>query len=164
MIRIVAAAALFLFAIPAALWYIGRSLDPYLFPSLSLAGIWILGVPILLAGLLIGVTSIWQLYSLGSGMPWGDISSDSQSSRLVTRGLYKYTRNPMLFGFGLFILGTGISCGSFTMAFVLSALLVALVSVWIRMKEETMLLKRFGQEYLEYRRKTSFLIPWIPGK
>jgi len=161
-IRIAAAAGLFLFVIPATLAHIGRSIDHYLFPSLSLGGAWLLGVPVIMAGFLASTTSISQLYTYGAGMPWGDISSDAQSSKMVTGGIYRYSRNPMLFGFGLFILGAGIFCESFTMAFILSVLLVDLVSIWIKKREEPMLLKRFGREYSEYRRRTSFLIPWKP--
>lgn len=163
-VRIIAAAALFLFVIPVGLWLLGKRLDPFLFPSLSLEPIHLLGIPILLAGLAIGVTSIWQLHRFGSGMPWGDVADDAQSSRLVTRGLYSYSRNPMLFGFGLFVLGMGLYCGSCTTAFVFSSLVVALVSAWIRKLEEPKLVERFGQEYIAYRERTPFLVPRPPRK
>jgi len=163
-IRIIAAAVLFLLVIPLALWALGRRLDPFLFPSLSMEPVYMLGVPILIAGAAISVASIWQLNRLGSGMPWGDVAADAQSSKLVTGGLYRYSRNPMLFGFGLFIMGIGVYTGSITMAFLLSALVVALVSAWIRKREEPKLAERFGDEYIAYADRTSFLIPMPPRK
>jgi len=163
-LRLLAAAALFLFVIPKILLYVGESLDLYVIPASTLQPIHLAGVPVLLAGFLLSVASIWQLYSLGSGMPWGDVAEDSQSSRLVTGGLYRYTRNPMLLGYGLFMMGVGLIYGSFTTAFILPTLLVAAVSLWIKRKEEPELVKRFGQEYIIYRDETPFIIPRNPGK
>jgi protein-S-isoprenylcysteine O-methyltransferase Ste14 len=160
-LRLPAAAALFLFVIPKTLLYIGRNLDAHILPPSKLQPIHLAGVPVLLAGFLLSIASIWQLYSHGSGMPWGDVAEDSQSSRLVTEGLYSYTRNPMLLGYGFFITGAGLYCGSFTTAFILSTLLVALVSLWIKNKEEPELVKRFGREYITYRDETPFIIPRI---
>ena len=163
-IRIIIAAALFLLVIPLGLLYIGRSLDPYLFPSSTLQSIHLFGVPILFAGLLLAVISIWQLYSFGSGMPWGDVAEDSQSSRLVTKGLYAYTRNPMFLGYGIFMLGLGLYCGSFASAFIMSMLFVTFVSIWVKTIEEPKLVKRFGQEYIKYKEETPFMIPRISRK
>lgn len=159
--RLLAVSALFLFVIPRTLLYMGRGLDAYMFPSSMLQTINLAGLPIFFTGFLLSITSIWQLYSYGSGMPWGDVADDSQSSRLATKGLYRYTRNPMLLGFGLFIMGVGLYYRSFTTAFILSTLSVALVSFWIKRKEEPALVRRFGQEYIEYREKTPFIIPRI---
>ena len=158
-LRLPAAAVLFLFVIPKTLLYVGESLDPYVLPPSTLQPIHLVGVPVLLAGFLLSVASIWQLYSYGLGMPWGDVAEDAQSSKLVTEGLYSYTRNPMLLGYGLFIIGLGLYFGSFTTAFILSTLLVAAVSLWIKNREEPELVKRFGQEYVRYRENTPFIIP-----
>lgn len=163
-LRLPAAAALFLFVIPKTLLYVGRSLDAYVFPPSTLQPISLAGAPVFLVGFLVSVTSIWQLYSYGLGMPWGDVAEDSQSSRLVTEGLYSYTRNPMLLGYGLFISGVGLYYGSFTTAFILSTFVVALVSLWIKNKEEPELVNRFGQDYIRYRERTPFVIPRIPRK
>lgn len=163
-LRLLVAAALFLLVIPKTLLYVGVSLDPNVLPSSTLQPIRPAGVPVFLAGFLLSVASIWQLYSLGSGMPWGDVAEDSQSSRLVTEGLYSYTRNPMLLGYGLFIMGAGLYYGSFTTAFILSTLLVTLVSLWIKTKEEPELVKRFGQDYIMYRDSTPFIVPRMPKK
>jgi hypothetical protein len=86
-LRLLVAAVLFLFVIPKTLLYVGRNFDNYILPSSKLQPIHLAGVPVFIAGFLISITSIWQLYSYGSGMPWGDVAEDSQSSALVTGGL-----------------------------------------------------------------------------
>jgi protein-S-isoprenylcysteine O-methyltransferase Ste14 len=163
LVRVVGAGALFLFLIPLGLWALGSKLDPLLFASQWLDPVRLLGVPMLMAGAAISIASILQLNRLGSGMPWGDVAADDQSSKLATGGLYRYSRNPMLFGFGLFVMGIGICTASVTMAFLLSTFVVALVSIWIRRLEEQKLAERFGAEYHDYRKRTSFLIP-LPQK
>jgi protein-S-isoprenylcysteine O-methyltransferase Ste14 len=163
LVRVAGAGALFLLLIPLGLWALGSKLDPLLFPSLSLDPVHLMGAPILIVGAAISIASILQLNRLGSGMPWGDVAAGDQSSKLVSGGLYRYSRNPMLFGFGLFVMGIGICTASVTMAFLLSALVVALVSVWIRRLEEPKLAERFGAEYDDYRKRTSFLVP-LPQK
>jgi len=163
-LRLLAAAALFMFVIPKTLLCVGRSLDAHMLPSSTLQPIHLAGAAVSSVGFLVSVASIWQLYAYGSGMPWGDVAEDSQSSRLVTKGLYGYTRNPMLLGYGLFVMGAGLYYESVTTAFILPTLLVAVVSLWIKKKEEPELVKRFGQEYINYRDSTPFIVPRMHRK
>lgn len=164
MVRLFIVSVLFLFVIPIGLLYAGGHLDAYIFPFSMPQYVNLVGLPILFTGFLLSITSIWQLYSYGSGISWGDVVDYSPSSRLVTKRLYNYTRNPMLLRYGLFIMGVGLFYESFSTAFIFSTLLVALVSFWIKRKEEPELVKRFGQEYIEYREKTPFIIPRILKK
>lgn len=157
------AAALFLVVIPGVFVYVGGFIDSLVLPSMFLQPT-LLGIPIVVTGFIVSLGSIWQLYSLGRGMPWGDIAADAQSSRLVTRGLYKYTRNPMLLGTWVGLCGVGVTFGSPSAAFLLPTLLVALVSVWVKVKEEPEMVKRFGQEYVEYRARTPFMVPRTPRR
>ncbi len=74
------------------------------------------------------------------------------STKLVTHGLYRFTRNPMYLGMVLVLLGTGFFLGS------LSPLLVIPVFIWLINRvfviaEEKMLEEVFGDEYLEYKKK-----------
>lgn len=163
-VKIIIAAILFPVLIPGILLLLGQRLDSILF-SLTLYPIFnIVGVFIIVIGFLLSLASIWQLHRLGSGMPWGDVSPDDQSSNLVTDGVYKHSRNPMLLGFGLYLMGVGLFFGSFSTAFLFSFLVIVLVSFWIKLIEEPKLVKRFGKEYVEYREKTPFLIPEINSK
>ncbi|MFB0561273.1 MAG: hypothetical protein ACETWM_08675, partial [Candidatus Lokiarchaeia archaeon] len=47
---------------------------------------------------------------------------------------------------------------TFGITSIVTILLVALVKIW----EEKNLEKRFGQPYVEYKKKVSFIIPWPP--
>ena len=70
----------------------------------------------------------------------------------------------MLLGFDLYIMGIGLFFGSFSTAFLFSSFVLFLVSFWIKLIEEPKLERRFGNQYLEYREKTPFLIPRVPAK
>ena len=80
------------------------------------------------------------------------------TQRLVTTGPYAYTRNPMIVGMFLILLGIAFAANS------ISALVIipigALIAVtYIRRFEEPGLVDRFGDEYVEYREAVSVLIP-----
>jgi protein-S-isoprenylcysteine O-methyltransferase Ste14 len=163
-VRALVAAAFFVAILPFTSLYVGRIIDPYIFPESMRQPSFIIGVPVLVAGFIFGMGSIWQLYSFGKGMPWGDLTKDSQSSRLVSGGLYRYTRNPMLFGTWLLLCGFGVCFGSPTVALLIPTALVVLVSIWVKKLEEPELVRRFGQEYVDYREMTPFIIPRTPRR
>jgi len=80
------------------------------------------------------------------------------TQKLVIKRPYTYCRNPMALGTTAFYLGVATWTGS------ISALILALIYpvgilVYIKLVEEKELEQRFGLEYLEYKRRTRFLIP-----
>ena len=109
--------------------------------------------------------AVWSnidLFRKGEGTPVP--REETQTRKLVVNGAYKYTRNPMVFGYILIWIGLGLAFNSlfltFGIASIVTILLVALVKLW----EEKNLEKRFDQPYVEYKKKVSFLIPWPPKK
>jgi protein-S-isoprenylcysteine O-methyltransferase Ste14 len=93
-------------------------------------------------------------FSLGRGTPIPLMATQ----KLVVKRPYTYCRNPMTLGTTAFYLGIAIWTGS------LSALILALIYpvgilIYIKLIEEKELEERFGLEYLEYKRRTPFLIP-----
>jgi protein-S-isoprenylcysteine O-methyltransferase Ste14 len=77
----------------------------------------------------------------------------SQPGKLVTGGLFRYTRNPMYLGLttflsGVWLLLSSLSPGVFVIAFLLIA------DRWYIAYEEKLLLAVFGAEYATYRAKT----------
>ena len=74
------------------------------------------------------------------------------TTRIVTRGLYRYTRNPMYIGFALWTFGIAILADSLWM---LAAVPVGLVltDLLIVRREEAYLERKFGEEYLRYKRE-----------
>jgi protein-S-isoprenylcysteine O-methyltransferase Ste14 len=77
--------------------------------------------------------------------------------RIVTTGVYSIVRHPQYLGgllahLGFSFLLSGLYC-------LLSTPLIALIVYLISRKEEAELTKEFGQEYLDYKKKTPMLIP-----
>jgi protein-S-isoprenylcysteine O-methyltransferase Ste14 len=80
------------------------------------------------------------------------------TQRLVTSDPFAYSRNPMVSGVILLITGLGLLVNSF--GFIAIGLIIPLAYlVFIKLVEEKELAARFGQEYLEYKKRVPFLIP-----
>ena len=84
--------------------------------------------------------------------------------QLVTSGPYAYTRNPMLTGVFALLFGFGIFFGSVSLLFFFTPLFI-LLNFWeLKAIEEPELVKRLGQEYLEYRKTTPMFFPGFRPK
>ena len=80
---------------------------------------------------------------------------------VVETGPYRYARNPMLTGVFLFLFGLGFAVDSPSLVLVFTPLYVVL-NVWeLKAIEEPELVRRFGDEYIEYRRRTPMFVPRI---
>jgi len=83
-----------------------------------------------------------------------------EGHELVTRGIYRFVRNPMYLGlFVALIVGLPLYASSLR-AFLVSLLLVPIVLNRIRLEEE-LLTEHFGEEYLEYKRRTRRIVPGV---
>jgi len=72
--------------------------------------------------------------------------------KLVTGGIYRYSRNPMQFSIFLAVLGIGIATASWV--FMLLAVLYMLMPVLYLKAEERHLLKFYGDTYHDYTNRT----------
>ena len=74
-------------------------------------------------------------------------------NKLVTSGIFKYSRNPMYLGMLMIVLSTSIFYLN-----VYSILTPLLFILWINKfqikREEEFLIEKFGDEYLSYKKKT----------
>jgi len=70
--------------------------------------------------------------------------------RVVTKGMYRITRNPIYMGFLLFVIGLPMVFENIWGAFV-SPLMIALFNRWIIEREEAYLEKKFGETYTNYK-------------
>lgn len=70
---------------------------------------------------------------------------------LVINGLYRYSRNPMYLGFIFFILGIWLLMASLSSFFVVVLFFLSLDRYYIPF-EEAVLRKKFGEDYLEYKK------------
>jgi protein-S-isoprenylcysteine O-methyltransferase Ste14 len=74
------------------------------------------------------------------------------SSALVTRGLYRFTRNPMYFGMALLSFGIALVFTSLAGA-ILSIVAAMIIDRAVIRREEAYLTRRFGEDYLAYTRR-----------
>ena len=81
--------------------------------------------------------------------------------RLVTDGPYAYSRNPMMTGLFMVMIGIGILFGSIALTFIMTPMFVFMSILEFKYLEEPELEKRFGKEYTEYKEKTPIIIPKI---
>ena len=79
--------------------------------------------------------------------------------KLITTGLYAYIRNPMLTGLFLLMLGLGVLFGSLSLSFIFTPLFIALNILYLKAIEEKEMEKKFGEEYLEYKKRVPMFIP-----
>jgi protein-S-isoprenylcysteine O-methyltransferase Ste14 len=131
-------------------------LPRYRYGSINL---WV-GLLCMIFGWLFANWTVSVQYSLGKGTPIPLMATQ----KLVITGPYTYCRNPMTLGTAVFYLGVAIWIGSLS-AFGLGLIYPVGILIYIKLIEEKELEERFGSEYLEYKRKTPFLIPrlWEKG-
>jgi protein-S-isoprenylcysteine O-methyltransferase Ste14 len=108
---------------------------------------WILGAIFLLAGLALNIGGFVTQKRAGT-----DPIPFHPSTRIVTRGPYRFSRNPMYIGFAFGTLGIAVLVDS---AWMLLAVPIALVLIdrLIITREERYLEGKFGEEYLSYKRR-----------
>ena len=153
---------LIIFAVFTALFVIAAFLVDKV---LGLAGILpetatrLLSLPLMAIG--IGATAWSALHFLkvkGTPVPM------NPPPKLVTTGPYRYARNPMLTGVFLLLFGIGFGIGSASLLFIFTPLYI-LANVWeLKQIEEPELVKRLGEEYIEYRSKTPMFFPGLGSR
>jgi len=112
------------------------------------------GVAFCLLGLGLMAVTVRMLVITGRGTlaPW------DPTSKLVTEGIYGRVRNPMIAGVLTVLLGEAVLCGS--LGVLIWAVLFFLTNtIYFHYSEEKGLEKRFGREYLEYKRHVPM---WLP--
>ena len=122
-----------------------------LFPrSLSI----ILALPIFsIALFLLGWSVLNFIRAKGTPVPF------DPPPRLVTTGPYAYVRNPMLTGVFALLFGFGVLLGSASLLVIFTPLFI-LINVWeLKVIEEPELIKRLGEDYIQYRNRTPMFFP-----
>lgn len=105
------------------------------------------GLFILAIGLVIMLRCILQFALEGKGT----LSPVDPTRRLVVRGLYRYSRNPMYVGVMMILVGEAIATESTSLWIYLAIVFIAF-NLFIFLHEEPRLRKDFGEEYILYCR------------
>jgi len=114
----------------------------------------IFGLILIIAGLMIMGLTISSFIRIGKGTlaPW------SPTKKLVVVGLYRYVRNPMILGVFTVLLGETTCIWSIALL-QWSAAFFVINTIYFILYEEPGLEKRFGEDYLNYKKH----VPrWVP--
>lgn len=118
------------------------------------SGFKIIGILMILLGISFILFSIYSLLMHGKGLPGFILSQE-----LASLNIYAYTRNPMSLGFYLACAAIGPFAGStFFTLWSLTVIIPAHIC-FLKFFEERELEARFGQPYIEYKKRVPFLIP-----
>lgn len=112
------------------------------------------GAVLALAGAALSVWAVYTQHARGRGTP----APMAPTQELVVEGPYRHTRNPMITGGTLFLLGVGLLAGT-TAGLSVAVAFLAVQVVYIKAVEERELAARFGDDYRAYRASTPFLLP-----
>ena len=105
------------------------------------------GFLLALIGFLLGVGALMAFRSARRTRdPHGPVS------RLITSGVYRFTRNPVNLGFVLILVGIPLNAGSYW-GILLAPVLVILFNRLVVEREEEYLAQKFGDEYSRYKSK-----------
>jgi protein-S-isoprenylcysteine O-methyltransferase Ste14 len=108
---------------------------------------WIFGALLFIAGIALTVGGFITQKRAGT-----DPIPFNPSTRIVAHGLYRFTRNPMYVGFAFATVGLAILIDS---TWTLCAVPIGLVLIdrIVVAREEKYLERKFGEEYLNYKRR-----------
>ncbi len=105
-----------------------------------------------------GLWLFWRSHA-DLGKNWSVTLELDENHRLVTHGVYKYLRHPMYASFFLLAIGQALLLNNWVAGW--AALVATTVLYWVRLPhEESMMVEFFGDDYVNYRKQTSSLIPW----
>lgn len=147
---------LFVCLIPSIMWI--ASGRPELFPAETLR--LVIGAILAIDGLAISVWSIVYMRYKGNGNPMDAFGHEvaPRTKHLMTDGPYRLSRNPMLTGTFVYLIGI---C---TWLWTWQALAVFIIFVLIMLvqvrTEESRLRRDFGEEYEAYCRRTGRFLPF----
>lgn len=157
----VVAFAIEMFGVPFSMyaigWLFGIWLPEGIFWGHTLGqyiGLWgmYIGIAAMLAGVALVISGWKQIHK----EYW---SKEQGQGKLVQTGIYRYIRHPQYIGFFMITLGMMLEWATIPLI-ILYVLLLALYYRLARREEDDME-KEFGQEYIEYKRKTKMFIPYV---
>jgi len=121
----------------------------------------VFGSLVILFGLFWMIWSWYSLLTIGRGHPQEAFGFPlaPRTKRLVIVGPYSYTRNPMLFGLLLLLVGWGIILGSISATLFTPLISLFFLLLHFKFFEEPGLWRRFGEEYEAYRRQVPLILP-----
>ena len=121
-----------------AIWYVFSSSNPKNIFLMSTG--WVL----IISGLTCNVIAANQFIKAKTS-----IIPLTESSFLVKKGIFRFSRNPMYTGMTIFLIGLGVILNNFYNIVVIIGFFLLIRNKFV-MKEEELLKETFGEEYLSY--------------
>jgi protein-S-isoprenylcysteine O-methyltransferase Ste14 len=149
---------MFVLLIPGIMWWVSGGTHGGVHPGAGrIACFAVLAV----LGIGLSVWSIVYMRLVGRGNPMDAFNHEvaPRTSQLMTRGPYRICRNPMLLGVFIYYAGLLIYCWSWK-ATAVFVIYVIIMMVQVN-REEQRLERDFGEAYLEYKKKTKKIIPFL---
>lgn len=113
-----------------------------------------IGLVLFALGFAIYAWCVWDFASFGGGTP----APIDAPRKLVVRGLYRYTRNPMYVGVLTIVVAWAVALRAVEIA-LYAAAVASLFHLFIRLYEEPHLEREFGDEYVRYKQRVG---RWLP--
>ena len=147
---------LFVVLIPVIMWLCSK-MPAFSWPHPFLAGIAIFCI---IDGLFLSIWAIVYMRRVGDGNPMDAFGHEvaPRTKHLMTDGPYRLSRNPMLTGIFVYLIGCCCWLGTWQSVVVFVAF-VAIMLVQVR-TEESRLRRDFGEEYEEYCKKVGRFLPF----
>ena len=130
----------------------------YLVPAVEIVSIILntsfFAVPVRIVGVLVAVVgvAVFIISVLTMRDSWRAGVSKTDKTELVTKGIYKISRNPAFLGFDLMYLGILLLFFNLVL-YIVSLFAMLIFHLQIVNVEEEFLLEAFGDEYLRYKKK-----------
>lgn len=148
-------AALFLFVIPGTLLFFGKFVAGHVSMVCPREARLASALTVGALGLCLLAWAVLAQWRTGEGTP----APIAPTRRLVITGPYRLCRNPIELGAVLYYYGLGALAHSVTAGLFMFLCAFLVGTCYHKFVEERELFLRFGEEYLEYKRRTPFLIP-----
>ena len=148
---------MFVGIIPLVFWLISGRPFPYM-PALWLS---IIAILLMLTGLSLSIWSIVYMKNVGKGNPMDAFGHEvaPRTKHLMTDGPYRLSRNPMLSGTFLYLIGICLWLWRWP-SWLCFAIFVIIMLIQVH-TEEKRLLNDFGDEYRDYCQRTGRFFPKI---
>ncbi len=120
----------------------------------------IISIPLFITGFILVIWSNIDLFRIGKGGPADvfNIEISPRSKNLVVTGPYRYTRNPMVFGANAIYFAIALFLNSL-MCLIFVCIFQGIIILYLKLTEEKRLLNDFGEDYREYRKNVSMILP-----
>ena len=115
----------------------------------------LVGLGVALFALGLGL-AVWARVRLGRN--WGTPMSEKDDPELVTAGPYRFVRHPIYSGIILGMVGTALAVSLY---WLVVAALAGGYFVYSATVEERIMARNFPDSYLEYKRSTKMLVPFL---